>query len=184
MSGTIDLFGVESRPSRAMGSHHAASTGQDEWLTPPELIRNLGPFDLDPCSPINRPWPTANRHLTVVDDGLRQQWDGLVWLNPPYSRANRWLARLANHAPGGIALLFARTETALWHQHVWPHVDAVLFLRGRLHFHHVDGRRAAANAGAPSALAAYGEVAADRLRGSALPGVVVGKPTPTLTEAS
>ena len=34
------------------------STGKDEWLTPPEIIKSLGEFDLDPCSPINRPWAT------------------------------------------------------------------------------------------------------------------------------
>lgn len=27
----------------------------NEWLTPPDLLATLGPFDLDPCSPINRP---------------------------------------------------------------------------------------------------------------------------------
>ena len=33
-----------------------SSTGKNEWLTPPHILRRLGPFDLDPCAPINRPW--------------------------------------------------------------------------------------------------------------------------------
>lgn len=160
----------EVHRGRAMGSHQCAATGQDEWLTPPHVIDALGPFDLDPCAPRLRPWDTAAHHYTADDNGLRQEWSGLVWLNPPYSTAAQWLARLAGHPGGGVALLFARTETTLWHRWVWPHTTGVLFLRGRLHFHHVDGRRASANAGAPSALIAYGLVAADRLAGCGLPG--------------
>lgn len=157
-----DLFGGQVAQGRAMGSHQSATGGKDEWLTPPDLIEQLGPFDLDPCAPITRPWDTAKRHYTIADDGLSKPWEGFVWCNPPYARADRWLARMANHA-NGIALLFARTETLLWHNYVWPHATAVLFFAGRLHFHHVNGERAKANAGAPSALIAYGNAAHGRL---------------------
>lgn len=159
---SIDLFGGVVVQGRAMGSHQSAVGGKDEWLTPPDLIEKLGPFDLDPCAPINRPWDTAAKHYTIADDGLAQPWEGLIWCNPPYACADRWLARMADHA-NGIALLFARTETALWHVHVWPHATSVLFLKGRLHFHHVTGARAKANAGAPSALISYGADAHRRL---------------------
>lgn len=57
--------------------------GKDEWLTPPEIITALGPFDLDPCSPVNRPWATANNHYTILDDGYNKKWFGRVWCNPP-----------------------------------------------------------------------------------------------------
>ena len=139
-----------------MGNHQSARMMKDEWLTPPEILAALGVFDLDPCAPVNRPWDTAAKHYTMLDDGLKQEWRGRVWLNPPYGReTERWLARLAHHG-NGIALIFARTETRMFFTQVWPKADAVLFLEGRLHFHHVDGRRAAANAGAPSVLVAYG----------------------------
>lgn len=166
---TVDLFGEPVRPDRAMGSHQSATGGVDEWLTPPSLIEALGPFDLDPCAPIHRPWPTAANHYTLEDDGLRQEWRGRVWLNPPYAHAAKWLARLADHGHG-TALIFARTETALWFNYVWPHATALLFLKGRLHFHYLDGRRAKANSGAPSVLVAYGERDADILRVSGIPG--------------
>ena len=48
-----------------------------------------------------------------------------------------------------------------------------MFLEGRLYFHHADGRRAAANAGAPSVLAAYGQEDAEILAASGLPGAFV-----------
>src|SRR5690606_7612872 len=136
--------------------HQSQRMGKDEWLTPPDLLRELGPFDLDPCAPITRPWPTADHHYTIEDDGLSRPWFGRVWLNPPYGReTGRWLARLADHG-NGLALIFARTETEMFFSHVWEQADTVLFLRGRLHFHHVDGIRAPANGGAPSVLIAYG----------------------------
>ena len=62
---TEDLFGsgvsVPRRPHQA-----PASNAHDEHLTPPWLIQSVGPFDLDPCAPIKRPWPTAKHHYTVV----------------------------------------------------------------------------------------------------------------------
>ena len=155
----------------SMGGHQSAAMLKDEWLTPPEILAALGPFDLDPCAPVSPPWPLAEKTYTMLDDGLKQPWAGFVWCNPPYGReAAAWLARLADHG-NGLALIFARTETEMFFAHVWDKATAVLFLRGRLHFHHVNGDRAAANAGAPSCLVAYGEDAAARL--SRLDGQVV-----------
>jgi len=168
---TVDLFG-SSETRRAIGGHQSHNGGTDEWLTPPSLIEALGPFDLDPCAPINRPWPTAHHHFTLEDGGLRNEWSGHVWLNPPYSQADKWMARLAEHGDG-IALLFARTETQLWHKHIWPHTSGVLFLKGRLHFHLPDGTPAKANAGAPSALIGYGTRAQVTLAHSQDIGVLV-----------
>lgn len=148
----------------SMGGHHSAAMLKDEWLTPPEILQELGPFDLDPCAPINRPWDTAVKHYTIYDNGLSQPWHGRVWCNPPYGlEAARWLDRLADHG-NGIALIFARTETKMFFDHVWRRADAVLFIEGRLHFHHVDGSRAKGNSGAPSCLIAHGEENALRLK--------------------
>jgi hypothetical protein len=156
-----------------MGGHQSARMDKDEWLTPPAIIKALGPFDLDPCAPRVRPWEMAAKHYTLDDNGLLHPWHGRVWCNPPYGRdAAAWLARMVGHR-NGIALIFARTETEMFHEYVWNKADAVLFLRGRLHFHHVDGTRAPANAGAPSALVAYGAANADRLAAGAIAGYFV-----------
>lgn len=56
---------------KGIGGHQRAYKGKtDEWLTPPEIIRKLGPFDLDPCSPVKRPWETAKNHYTEENNGL------------------------------------------------------------------------------------------------------------------
>ena len=144
----------------------------DEWLTPPDIVQSLGEFDLDPCSPINRPWPTAAQHLTINDDGLTHEWHGRVWCNPPFGReAVKWLRRMAAHG-NGIALIPARTETAMFYETVWSCADAVLFIKGRPHFHYVDGRRAPFNSGAPICLVAYGAANAQALESSGLGKVV------------
>lgn len=157
----------------AIGSHQSHKMLKDEWLTPPWLFLHLPEFDLDPCAPIDRKWPMAKNHYTIEDDGLKKTWSGRVWLNPPYGRhTGVWLARLADHG-NGIALIFARTETEMFREHVWEKADALLFFYGRLHFHHVNGERAKCNAGAPSVLIAYGRENADFLRDSKIYGKFV-----------
>lgn len=154
----------------SIGGHQSAAALKDEWLTPPHVIEALGAFDIDPCSPIDRPWPTAGKHYTIMDNGLAQPWHGRVWCNPPYGlEAAKWLARCADHG-NAIALIFARTETRMFFDHVWPKAQGMLFLKGRLYFHHVCGTRAAANSGAPSVLVAYGEQNAEILKTCKLPG--------------
>ena len=156
-----------------MGSHQSHAMMTDEWLTPPEIIKALGEFDLDPCSPINRPWDTAKQHFTVEDDGYTKDWFGRVWCNPPYGKATeKWLLRLAAHGTG-TALIFARTETKMFFNAVWSKASALLFFEGRLYFHHVDGTRAKANAGAPSVLVAYGQADAEVLKNCKLKGFFV-----------
>jgi len=158
---------------KGIGGHHRTQGRTDEWLTPPIILKALGEFDLDPCSPISRPWDTAKRHYTIEDDGLAQEWSGRVFLNSPYGpEMEKWIARLARHG-NGMALTFARTETEWFHRHIWERADALLFLEGRIHFYRVDGTRAEANAGAPSVLIAYGPNNASILRTCGISGAFV-----------
>ena len=154
--------------SGAMGSHQSTRAMSTTWLTPLEIITDLGPFDLDPCGFTG--WPTAERLIVLPHDGLTADWGGRVWLNPPYGREIwAWVSKLAEHGHG-TALMFARTETAGFVEQVWGKATALLFLYGRLHFYRPDGSRALANAGAPSVLVAYGPEDAARLASSGLPG--------------
>lgn len=160
----------------AMGSHQSPRSLSCVWLTPPSILAALGSFDLDPCAcSAPRPWPTAARHLAAEDDGLSVDWTGRVWLNPPYGPPTvigPWMRRMAGHGCG-TALIFARTETAMFFETVWRAATGCLFLEGRLHFHRPDGRRAVANAGAPSVLVAYGDEDLDTLAKSGLPGQLI-----------
>lgn len=161
--------------AKGIGGHHRAYRGRsDEWLTPPEIIRALGPFDLDPCAPSRRPWEMAVNHYTEENNGLLLPWSGRIWCNPPYGpETGTWLQRLADHG-NGIALTFARTETAMFFDQVWTRADALFFFRGRLYFYDTYGARAKANAGGPSVLIAYGSSNAARLQSfREYPGIFV-----------
>jgi hypothetical protein len=131
-----------------IGSHTRAVRGAtDCWLTPPEIVQAPGPFHLDPCAAPGQPWPTARRHYAPPQDGLRLPWFRHVWLDPPYGQqTGLWLDRLSRHG-NGIALVFARTETAMFFEHVWGEVAGALFLEGRLRFYRPDGTRAGNNSG-------------------------------------
>jgi hypothetical protein len=156
-----------------IADHQSEKMLTDEWLTPRYITDSLGPFDLDPCSPIDRPWDTAKNHFTVEDNGLLQTWEGFVWCNPPYGlEAARWLERMAMHN-NGISLLFARAETRMFFDYIWNVATSVLFIKSRLHFHYVTGERADNNSGAPSILVGYGEKARLRLERSEITGKLI-----------
>lgn len=143
--------------SVGIGGHQSAKMLTDEWLTPPEIIKALGSFDLDPCSPINRPWQTATKHYTVNDNGLLLPWEGRVWMNPPYgNKLSAWLNKLALHGDG-IALTFARTDTKAFHDYVFDFASSIFFFKKRLTFYDVNGNKGKYTGGAPSCLISYGK---------------------------
>ena len=99
-----------------------------------------------------------------------------VFLNPPYGReAEPFFRRMAGHPGGGIALVFARTDTRLWQEWVFPVADSILFLRGRLRFCDRTGAPTEP-APAPSALVAYSKADTEALRASGIPGRLVHCP--------
>lgn len=147
--------------------------GTDVWLTPPYILEALGEFDLDPCASQDRPWDTAKHHYTEADNGLEQEWFGRVWCNPPYGpKMGPFLERLSEHDGGGIALVFARTETRAFFDFIWDKATAILFLKGRLSFYRPDGTPGG-TAGSPSVLIAYGEKEAEILKNCNLNGKFV-----------
>lgn len=93
-------------------------------------------------------------------------------MNPPYGAVmSRWLEKLSVHGDG-VALIFARTETAMFQDFVWRRSHGIRFLRGRISFCDRKGKPAGP-AGAPSCLIAYGEANADALASCDIPGYFV-----------
>ena len=143
--------------------HHG---GNDNCLSPPRIVQDLGPFDLDPCFGLPRPWASARRMWALEDgqDGLELPWHDRVWLNPPYSNAASWAKKMDEHG-NGIMLIFSRTETAWFQRHVLDarsSATGIGFIRRRLRFSTPDGsliktkKGKVSNAGAPSCLISYG----------------------------
>jgi hypothetical protein len=157
-------------------------TDNSEWYTPPEIIRPLGRFDLDPASShaayrINR---SATRYCTAEDDGLAQPWHGRVWLNPPYSYplVQRFMTRMAEHG-NGIALVFSKIEARWFHDTVLYHATAVKFLYDRIRFYRPDGTQGLQPRNG-SMLIAYGMGNARILSDSQLKGKFLYLNTPSI----
>lgn len=139
----------------------------DTWLTPPYIVDALGTFELDPCAaPAPRPWQFApnDYDITQGQDGTVLPWSGRAWCNPPYGKLARpFIDRSSIHPDGGITLIFARTETSVWQDIIWPRATGILFLAGRLSFYKADGTKGG-TAGSPSALVAFTDADAGVLR--------------------
>jgi site-specific DNA-methyltransferase (adenine-specific) len=115
-----------------------SSSRSDDWPTDPaafaELDAEFG-FTLDPCASAEN--AKCARYFTRDDDGLKQEWTGRVFCNPPYGRAiGDWVAKAwrAAHSTAEIVVLLipARTDTSYWHEYVIR--GEVRFVRGRLRF--------------------------------------------------
>ena len=146
---------------------HFTTSGRTEYLTPRHIIEALGPFDLDPCASVVRPWPTAAKHYTIEDDGLVQPWDGFVWCNAPFGPAEAaFVRKLAAHPGGGILLgCPSKTETKTWQELILPKCSGVLLLTPRLKFCNTDGSEMGGTFGA-SCLVGFGYLAFHRLSGA------------------
>jgi hypothetical protein len=166
-----------SMESEALFDIAGVSNENDEWYTPSWLFRALGvEFSLDPCSPGVPPSSVpAIRHLTKDDNGLTADWDGCVWLNPPFSSKRAWYERLVAHGDG-IALMPARTETHDLQTYMEV-ADSLLFLKGRIYFergHRPGGNGVGGVITAPPfgvLLCAYGPLMSYALLHSELQGV-------------
>lgn len=143
------------------------------WLTPPYIVESLGVFDLDPCGAPNHSLASVTYQIDEGQDGLMLPWFGRVWLNPPYGKeAAPFMEKMAIHG-SGTAFLFARTETNLFFDYVWPYATAMKFVKGRVKFLKPDLTPGAEAANAPSVLIAYGEKDAQALEQSNIRGKFV-----------
>lgn len=156
-------------------SYSACMSSRDQtWRTPQDLLASIlaaagrSEFDLDPCSPSSDGPVPALVRWTEADDGLSQPWRGLVFVNPPYSRAlPRWVAKCADEANAGavvIGLVPSRTDTRWWHESVAGRAD-VIALRGRLKFG--GGQHSAPF---PSAIVIWGDPGLAERVAAAIPG--------------
>jgi len=117
------------------------SSKRQDWATPWEVFRQwdltFGPFTLDVCATAHN--AKCKRYFSPEDNGLVQTWSGICWMNPPYGRGiDQWLDKAAlevraGHALRVVCLLPARTDSAWWHDLIFPRCT-VYFLRGRIRF--------------------------------------------------
>jgi phage N-6-adenine-methyltransferase len=110
---------------------HVVSSKSAEWYTPAPYVEAarqvMGAIDLDPASSeaANRVVKAA-KFFTATEDGLRYNWPGRVFLNPPYRRdgiqghfVNKLVMQFSlGTTTEAILLIGNRTETE-WFQPLW-----------------------------------------------------------------
>lgn len=125
-----------AKQSRNLSVHFRSKTCL--WATPWDFFQKLDAefgFTLDVCAlPENA---KCKRYFTPKVDGLKQDWRGVCWMNPPYGREiGKWVAKALESARNGstvVCLLPARTDTAWWHNYVMQ-ASEIRFVKGRLRF--------------------------------------------------
>lgn len=153
-------------------TQHNAVVSSDEWYTPRWIIDELGPFDTDPCAPLEPPYPIAPLTYNIEEDGLKHDWRDVVWMNPPYSRAplRKFCEKMAAH-DNGIALLKNQVDNLLFQEVIFPTAKSMIFMRHRVRFLRPDGRSGSPFFG--SCLVAWGEECDRRLKCSGIEGKYV-----------
>jgi len=143
----------------------------DDWLTPPELVRSLGAFDLDPCgSHLQSQNLAATVYRLPNHNGLLEPWSGRVWCNPPFSHMATWAQRFAVHA-NGIMICPARYQYT-WTHVLWATADAILLLHDEVRWIAADGISRLGSI-FDFMLVAYGPGNTEALRWSNLAGTLV-----------
>ena len=122
-----------------MKSIHFKSENQ-AWETPLDFFSKLDQlfsFTLDACASDENA-KVAN-YYTEEQDALLQDWQGVVWCNPPYGREQIKFIEKAyqesvKHGSVVVCLIPARPDTKVWQDLIFNHADQVCFIKGRLKF--------------------------------------------------
>jgi ParB family chromosome partitioning protein len=125
--------------------------GVVDWFTPEKyivLVREvMGGIDLDPASADeSQVIIKAKTFYTKEDDGLKQEWSGRVFLNPPFKmpEVEQFIFKLcdtieSNTVTQAILLTNDNTDTKWW-QRAAGLAEAVCFSAGRIGFYNRAGQ--------------------------------------------
>jgi phage N-6-adenine-methyltransferase len=113
------------------------TSNTDLWATPKDFFDMLDEefdFDLDVCANVEN--AKCTHYFTQEQDGLKQEWQGTCWMNPPYGRViGDWVKKAYESSLNGatvVCLLPARTDTRWWHEYCMK--GEIRLVRGRLKF--------------------------------------------------
>lgn len=114
------------------------SSETDLWSTPQDFFDSVSKefqFNLDVCA--SKENAKCDKYYTKEDDGLKQQWHGICWMNPPYGRViGKWVQKAYESSQNGtviVGLLPARTDTKWFHEYIYNKAQ-IRFIKGRLKF--------------------------------------------------
>lgn len=97
------------------------SSGNVEWGTPQWLFDELDAvyhFETDVCAtPENA---KCKKYFTKEQDGLKQEWTGVCWCNPPFGRGitGKWVKKAYESKATTVMLIPSRTDTKWFHDYI------------------------------------------------------------------
>ena len=135
-------------------------TSDIEWYTPDEYLQAardvLGRIDLDPASSVMAQEKVrADRFFTIEDNGLRQEWHGNVWLNPPYAQPNialfasKMVAEFKSGRVTAAVMLTHNYTDTRWFHELLAAANLICFTRGRIGLVNADGSTGPPTQGQP-----------------------------------
>lgn len=114
------------------------SSNTDMWATPQDffdVINKEFNFTVDVCATAEN--TKCSLFFTPEQDGLKQKWEGICYMNPPYGRSiGKWIQKAYNSSKEGavvVGLLPARTDTKWFHEYIYNKAE-IRFIKGRLKF--------------------------------------------------
>ncbi len=114
------------------------SSNTDMWATPQDffdVINKEFNFTVDVCATAEN--TKCSLFFTPEQDGLKQKWEGICYMNPPYGRSiGKWIQKAYNSSKEGavvVGLLPARTDTKWFHEYIYNKAE-IRFMKGRLKF--------------------------------------------------
>lgn len=138
------------------------TSDSDLWSTPDSLFKELNlifQYNLDASAIQSN--AKCLRYWSPLDNGLKQKWEGNVWLNPPYSNVSLWIKKASEESIDNANLITclvpSRTDTK-WFQSYGILAKYILFIKGRLKFGNSKN-----SAPFPSCLLIYGNVNDDMI---------------------
>ncbi|KKK51700.1 hypothetical protein LCGC14_3112340, partial [marine sediment metagenome] len=144
------LYGKAYAAAFSSGGRHDNLLGEYEWYTPEAILdaarEVMGGIDLDPasCELANRV-VNATTYFTEENNGLEQDWQGRVFLNPPFAHpiVRHFAEKLLDSFGDGsvteaVWLSNACVDVGWWQQLASNGI--VCFHRGRIKFYGADGQ--------------------------------------------
>ena len=127
------------------------NTAESDFRTPKTLFNKLnekfGPFTIDLCASSEN--AKCEKYYTKEDDSLKQPWNGVCWINPPYAvpTAKRVKGIVDEYIKKGLKeikenpeckricfLIPCKTDVKYFHEYIFPNATEIIFISGRPNF--------------------------------------------------
>ncbi len=146
--------------------------GKDDWQTPTTVTAPIvdahGGIDLDPCAGSETDIGEVN--FRPPKNGLARRWEGVVFVNPPFSAKADWLAKAVEESKRSqVDVVYVLTPDATdvaawWHEFIAAEASVTWFATSRVNF--IDPAEGEAVSGVPfnTAISVFGEAPDELLR--------------------